>query len=243
MALRVYGMTYSPYSEKARWALDHHRVPYRWGEHVPMIGELALRAHAGQWSGKVSVPLAVDGDTVLRDSLSIAKHADSVGTGSPLFPDAAAMETWNARSDAGLNAGRVLFLARSVGDRAALRESLPGWVPGFMRGMMTPTAAQATRFLARKYDTGAVALGAAKHAMRDALGTLRAALKGRDTVLAGFSYADVAMAVILQMVSPVDSTYIPLGPERRRAWTEPTLAKEFADLVEWRDALYAKRRR
>jgi glutathione S-transferase len=78
--------------------------------------------------------------------------------------------------------------------------------------------------------------------MRGVLDALRAGLKGRDNLLDGFSYADVAMAVVLQMVSPVDSGYIRLGPERRRAWTEPVLAKDYADLVEWRDRLYAARR-
>jgi glutathione S-transferase len=100
----------------------------------------------------------------------------------------------------------------------------------------------ATRFVARKYGADAVAQADAMAAMREALGALRAALRGRDNVLDGFSYADVAMAVVLQMVSPVDSAYIPLGPARRRAWTEPTLAKDYADLLEWRDALYTSRR-
>jgi glutathione S-transferase len=208
-----------------------------------MVGELALRARAGRWSGKVSVPLGVEGDTVLRDSLAIAKHADRVGAGSPLFPDHAAVEGWDARSDAALCAGRVLFFARSIEDREALRESLPGWVPGPLRGAMTPVAASATRFLMRKYDAGEVALAAATATMRAALDALRAALRGRTNVLDGFSYADVAMAVVLQMVSPVDSAYIRLGPARRRAWTEPALAKDYGDLVEWRDALYASRRR
>jgi glutathione S-transferase len=53
---------------------------------------------------------------------------------------------------------------------------------------------------------------------------------------------DLTMAVVLQMVSPVDDRFIRLGPARRRAWTEPTLASEFADLVEWRDRLYAEER-
>jgi glutathione S-transferase len=243
MTLRLYGMSFSPYSEKARWALDHHRVPYAWGEHVPMVGELPLRMRAGRLRGKVSVPLAVDGDTVLRDSLAIAKHADRVGAGSPLFPDHGAVDAWNERSDAALGAGRVLFVARSVEDREALRESLPGWVPGPLRGAMTPLAASATRFIARKYGADAVAQAEAMATMREALGALRAALSGRSSVLEGFSYADIAMAVVLQMVSPVDSAYVPLGPARRRAWTEPTLAKDYADLVEWRDGLYASRRR
>jgi glutathione S-transferase len=41
---------------------------------------------------------------------------------------------------------------------------------------------------------------------------LRTALAGRDYLCGGFTYADVAMAVVLQMVRPVADAFIPLGP-------------------------------
>jgi glutathione S-transferase len=243
MALALYGMSYSPYSEKARWALDHHRVPYEWHEHVPMIGERKLRKVAGANGGKVSVPLAVDGETVLRDSLSIAKHAESVGKGSRLFANEAAVATWAARSDDALDAARVLLLPRLLEDREALRESLPAWVPGPLRGLSTPIAARGTRHLVRKYGTAAADPATATAKLREVLGAMRKVLGSRSTILDGFSYADIAMAVVLQMIAPVATEYIALGTARRRAWTEQTLASEYADLVAWRDALYAKRRR
>jgi glutathione S-transferase len=218
-----------------------YRVPYEWHEHVPMVGERALRKKAGANGGKVSVPLAIDGDMVLRDSLSIAKHAERVGRGAPLFANEAAVATWAARSDEALDAGRVLLLSRILADRGALRESLPSWVPGILRGVATPMAARATRYVARKYGGVDPAVATAK--VREILSAMNKVLGSRDTILDGFSYADVAMAVVLQMVSPVGDDYIPLGPGRRRAWMEPSLASEFADLVAWRDAVYAKRRR
>ena len=130
-----------------------------------------------------------------------------------------------------------------LGDREALRGSLPGWIPAWLRGAATPMASSATRFLARKYDAGEAAQATATQKLRDVLGELRTALGGRPHLLDGFSYADVAMAVVLQMVSPVDDALIPLDAGRRRAWTEPTLAREHADLVAWRDELYVTRRR
>jgi glutathione S-transferase len=242
MTLELHGMAFSPYSERARWALDHHRVAYAWHEHVPMAGERALRKKAGA-PGKVSVPLAIDGDTVLRDSLSIAKHAERVGKGTRLFVNEAAVATWVARSDDALDAARVLLLARSLADRAALRESLPPWVPGPLRPLATPLAARATRFLAHKYGADTADPAAATARVREVLGAMRKVLDRRDTILDGFSYADIAMAVVLQMVSPVASDHIPLGPARRRAWTDATLADEYADLIAWRDAVYDRRRR
>jgi glutathione S-transferase len=243
MTMLLYGMSYSPYSEKARWALDHHRVPYEWHEHVPMVGERALRKKAGANGGKVSVPLAIDGDTVLRDSLAIAKHAERVGHGTKLFANEAAVATWAARSDEALGAGRVLLFSRLLADRGALRESLPSWVPGFLGGLATPIAARATRYVARKYGAEGADPAAATAKLRETLSAMHKVLGSRDTILDGFSYADVAMAVVLQMVSPVGDEYIPLGPGRRRAWTQPSLASDFADLIAWRDAVYAKRRR
>ena len=242
MALQLYGMSFSPYSEKARWALDHHGVAYEWHEHVPMLGERALRRRAGTPGKTASVPLAIDGETVFGDSLAIAQHADQVGSGAPLLADDAVVIEWDARSATALGAGRVHVLKRSLADREALRDSLPAWIPGFLRGAMTPVAASGSRFVLRKYGGEGTDLDAAVAAMRAELAALRAALGGRATILPMFSHADIAMAVVLQMVSPVDERFIALGPGRRRAWTEPTLSREFADLVEWRDRLYAERR-
>jgi glutathione S-transferase len=241
MPLEVYGMAFSPYSEKARWALDHHKVDYAWHEHAPMIGERALRKRSGR--AKASVPMAVDGDAVLHDSLAIAKHAEKVGKGARLFTNDAAVATWVARSDESLGAARVLLFGRLLQDRAALRESLPPWVPGPLRGLATPLAARGTRFLARKHGAQGVGAEDAESKLREGLAAMQRVLATRDTILDGFSFADIAMAVVLQMIAPVADEYIALGPARRRAWSEPALAKEFADVVEWRDAVYAKRRR
>jgi glutathione S-transferase len=247
MTLRLYGMTSSPYSEKARWALDHHRIAYEWHEHTPMIGERSIRKLAGgngsTSTGKVSVPLAIDGETVLHDSLEIAKHAERTGKGARLFANEAAVATWVARSDEALGAARVLLFTRLLADREALRESLPSWVPRPLRALATPVAARGTRFLVRKYGADGADQGSATAKVREVLAAMRKVLGKRDTILDGFSYADIAMAVVVQMVSPVDDAFIALGPARRRAWTDAELATEFADVVSWRDAMYAKRRR
>lgn len=50
------------------------------------------------------------------------------------------------------------------------------------------------------------------------------------------------MALTLQFIQPVDERFIPLGPGRRKAWSHPALAERFADLLRWRDQLYAEHR-
>jgi glutathione S-transferase len=93
-------------------------------------------------------------------------------------------------------------------------------------------------FLRWKYGFGSNG-EASQRTMRAALEDLRAALAGRTYLLDTFTYADVAMAVVLQMVRPVSDRYMPLGPAGREVWTNEELARSFADLVEWRDRLYA----
>ena len=43
MATTLYSIPYSPWSMRARWALDHHRIPHRSREWVPLLTEPVLR--------------------------------------------------------------------------------------------------------------------------------------------------------------------------------------------------------
>ncbi len=61
-------------------------------------------------------------------------------------------------------------------------------------------------------------------------------------LLGSFSYADIVMATLLQGVSPVADRFLALGPATRAAWTREGLAREYADLLEWRDRLYEAKR-
>ena len=77
------------------------------------------------------------------------------------------------------------------------------------------------------------------------LDRLEQALDGRPYLLGdAFSYADIAMALTLQQVHPVDPRYIVrmegLGPSGMNV---PELATRHAGLLAWRDALYARHRR
>lgn len=243
--IELLALSYSPWSEKARWALDHHRIAYRERAYVPMLGELPLRLRVGKLRGKITVPILFDGDQVLFDSYAIAQHADRVGSGSKLFrgdaPDPVA--PWNAKSEEALAAGRERVVARIGADPEAKRESLESVVPSILVGPSMPVAALATRFLARKHGAPGRTLEASDRALSEILRELRAALGGKPYLLGDFSYADVAMAVVLQMVTPVSDAYLRLRPATRRCWTNEPLATEFADLLAWRDDLYARHRR
>ncbi|MCA9609090.1 MAG: glutathione S-transferase N-terminal domain-containing protein [Myxococcales bacterium] len=244
----LYSLVYSPWSEKARWALDHHRIAYRRVRYEPVIGELGLRRRMGKWTGVLSVPVLSDGARWHDGSWAIARYAESVGEGTPLFPEASldAIAEHDAASERGLAAGRALGLPRVLDDRQALLEL----VPRPMR-RLGPVArglsAWGVRRTMRKYATDASSTEDHERALRESLETIRRGLKateggGPETLLGRFSYADVTAAQVLQFVVPATLGGFRLGVGSMRAYSHPALAKEFADLAEWRDALYAHHR-
>jgi glutathione S-transferase len=234
-------ISYSPWSEKARFALDHHRRPYRRETYKPMVGEIPLRARTGKWRGRLSVPVLLTGHGALFDSFEIAKHADAGGGASSLFPAAhrEAIAHWNETSEAALAVGRKLALVRSLGNADAQKEGLKGVVPDSLRDTFRPLAVTAVRFIEAKYGSSELdpaPLEAALVSLRDAL-----AKSGGDYLLGGaFTYADVTMAVVLQCVLPPES--VRMSPGIRATFTDRALADRFPDLVAWRDRTYAKHR-
>ena len=245
----LYAESFAPWCEKARWALDHHGIGYRYTEHVPLVGELGLRIAARRMTGLVTVPLLVTDDGVLMDSLAIAEWAERRGDGQPLFPEARqpAIDRWNEQSQQLMIAGRAMLLPRMAKHSGALREQLPPFVPGALRAPLRPLASSGVTFLMRKYGIRASDHAEHERRAREALDGLRAALPrstaSRHLIGDALTFADVAMATALQFVRPVDDRYIALGPATREAWTHPALAAEYEDLLGWRDALYARCRR
>ncbi len=246
--LTLVGEYFSPWTEKARWALDHHGVDYAYREHLPLVGEPLLRLRTRRRVGRVSVPLLLTDDGPIPDSFAIARHAERVGRGPLLFPAdrADAIEAWNARSERALAASRVLYLERVAKDREAKAEMQPGFVPMIVRRASVPLADLAIAFLKSKYGVDDAAERAAEAALVAELEALRDGLaRGGGRYLEGgrFTYADVTMAVVLQFVAPPGGDHLALGPATRAACHAPAIAARFADVAAWRDGLYAAHRR
>jgi glutathione S-transferase len=234
-------LSYSPWSEKARWALDYHAIDYDKVAYTPMISTPGLRLRLRSLRGKVTVPILFDGDTVLRDSFDIARYADVHGTGSPLIPVSCEGDVmrWVQLGEEALAAARVLVTARIANDSQAKKESVPRLVPGFLKGSL---ANMGIRYFERKYALGECELTAQRETVRHILNELGRCIEAPESLLCGdgFTFADIAMAVVLQAVVPVDERYIRLGEGTRRCWRDDQLADEFGDLVAWRDELYAR---
>ncbi|WP_375769776.1 glutathione S-transferase N-terminal domain-containing protein [Archangium gephyra] len=235
---------FSPWSERARFALDHHRIDYREESYTPFLGEPLLRLRTGVFRGLITVPVLFHDGRVLRDSVEIARYADRLGTGAPLFPASAEAELarYVELATGLMEAARALSVLRMARDEAMQLENLPPSVPAPLRRALLPLARLGTAFMNRKYRLDARDPEQDRATIRRGLERLRADLRGRDTLLSGFTFADIAVAVSLTMVRPVEHPLIPLGPGMRAAFTEPRLAEEFGDLLAWRDKLYAERR-
>lgn len=235
----------SPWSERVRWALDHHGIAYRLVQHAPFLGERKLRKLVGKTDGQVTVPVLVDDGRVISQSWDIVVYADEKGDATTLIPSdkEAAIREWTRDVDNASSHGRALVMREMLASPGALDESHPPQVPTLIRPLLRPVTRYGSRWFARKYGLDLEAVAEHEQAVRDVLGKLRNAVKDGPYLLGGFTYADIVAATLLQGIAPVGDEYIRLGPATRAVWTRPEIAREFVDLIRWRDDLYREHRR
>lgn len=240
--MRLIALHYSPWSEQARWALEHHRLPYTYTEYLPMLGEPLLRIASRKPWRKPTVPMLIDGSTVLHDSLEIARLADARGSAPSLFPDSTRVEAINHTAERLKASGRALSIDATLRNSRALEESLPPFFPEHLRGALRPLARLGAHFLARKHRARTIDTADHLRILADGLRELRDTLDGQPFFLDTFSYADIVVATTLQFVLPPGNAFCSLGPAVRDCWTKPELASELSDLLAWRDQLYRNHR-
>lgn len=244
---RLLCLTYSPWSIRARWALDHHAVSHELEHYLPMLGEPILRARLGVLRGTVSVPVLFEDDgRAVRGSKEIARHAETIapaGGERSLFPlaHAAHVERWDGISEAIARAGRALLTPRIERSDEALRESLPRPLRGAgVATLSLPVARTAARYIGRKYGADATHADDDRRAMRVALAEVRAAILAREHLCGDrLTYADVSVAASLQFVRPCPAL-VRLGPATHASWTDDAMAREHEDVLAWRDRLVAR---
>jgi len=235
-------LPYSPWSEKARWALDWHGLPYRERRYSPLFGEPGLRRRSGRWRGKITVPAWHDEAGWLFDSFAIARRADARGSAEPLIPaeQAELVTQWNDRGETAMAAGRALLIDRVARTPAAQDAYLPRGMPRWLRRWFGgPLARFGLRYFRKKYRLDAATLTEHQHTLEAEITRLATALPdGRVTLLDRFSFADIAMAQALQFVAPVADQYIRLSSASRGCWGDAELAARYPQLIAWRDRLY-----
>src|SRR5579863_9766523 len=144
----------SPWSERAKWALDHHGLAYEVVEHMPILGERRLRRMVGPGKPRATVPVLLAGDEVVSESWDIAVYADREGKGHKLIPkeSEARVRAWAALADEAATSGRSLVLAAILASGPALDEQGPPFVPAWLRPPLRPLARAVTMAFVRKYD-------------------------------------------------------------------------------------------
>jgi glutathione S-transferase len=241
-------LPFSPWSERARWALDVRNVPYDYRRYQPIVGEPALRVKLRRVRGPVTVPVfTTDDGVVLSDSTDIARWANARGDGPALFPSEhdAAIAHFVALSDRALRASRLLALARMLDDPEALTEVVPRELQRIPR-LASRIGGLAIRRTFRKYGGRDFTVDARRREVMSVLDELRATLGARRdaeprTLLGTFTYADITASQAVVAARP-PSFGLKLAPASRRCWTDAELAKSYGDLAAWRDALYDRYR-
>jgi glutathione S-transferase len=232
------------WTEQARWALDHHIIRYHYTEHTPMITTPLLRLASGRFTGNVTVPMLIAKGRVIDDSWGIVAFADREGHREKLIPLEMSDEIrgWHDLCDIAQKANRVIATDATAHNEDAKRENLPSFIPEFARNVLTPLADMGVAYLGMKYDFRHAIIAEEKKKVREVLSKVRKALAGKNFILGEFTYADITAASTLEFVMPVNDRYIRLKPAMRDTFTQNDLANEFADLIDWRDKLYADKR-
>lgn len=192
----------SPYCERARWALDWHRIPYREIGWPPGLHQILAKRCGAKSS---ALPILVDGTAVIQGSSAIIDWAESgaADRGRSLAPESSAGEA--AEIERRCNEIIAVHVRR-----LAFAEMLPNFPhlvkPGMFErvsgwhllagNMMWPVA---VRVMMRQYDLGPEAAADSRAKIAAELDWLDAKLGDGRTFLAGnrFSRADLTVASVL----------------------------------------------
>jgi glutathione S-transferase len=237
--LMLFHIPFSPWSLKARFVLRHHGIEVNARVYAPVLDELRMRVRLRKPRGRITVPLLFTPEGVLTDSWEIANYAERVGSGSPLLPQTERdqIEAWNSASERLLSAGRARAMVRATADVDAIVETLPDPVKKYPF-VASPVGKVGLRMFNRKYGIRPEDVLLHESTMRLELDHLRQALAdGRRYLLGVFSYADVTMALALQVLEPLPES--PLGPRSRIVGTDTVLKSSYGDLLRWRDDVHA----
>ena len=243
--LRLIGLPVSPATERARWALDHAALTYHFEEYLPQITTPWVRLRTRRLFGPISVPILLGPGLNLPDSWDIAQYAAREQPAAGLIPREQhnTVEKMNQLSEQIFYAGRILTVKRTLASDTALLESIPDLFPAALHPHLVPLVRNAYRVLRKKYADPARSDSDQLALLQELLLQVRQQLKGKPFLLdSGFSYADITIIAALQVIRPVRSRHIPLGPASQSCWTCAELAQEFSDLLAWRDGVYAEYR-
>ncbi|TNE87906.1 MAG: glutathione S-transferase family protein [Deltaproteobacteria bacterium] len=237
----LYYLPHSPWSERARWALDTCGIDREERVYVSRFGAPWLRLKLRRFAKPITMPLMLVHGQVLDDSLDIARWADARASAG-LFPDAHAAEVaaWHGLADRVLAAGRRRTTRLVRADPAAIKATAAKTLPG--GGLLPGFVLQETAdWLLAKYahleeDTDDEAI------LVEGLERLTAAIADGEYLVGGQrTWADIAMATGLGFIDPHPSMQPHVPAAALPHWRAPALAERFPEALAWRDRIWATR--
>jgi glutathione S-transferase len=220
MTAKLITIPFSHYCEKARWALDRVGIPYEERGHLPLFHYVATYPRARQRT----VPILIDGKTVVRDSTDIVAWADAKQPGS-LIPVAAAREVLAIEDDLDTHLGpatRRWGYHQLLPNRAADRHITAG-VPGWERALLKVTRPFAVGMLRRGLNINEEAVERSRQKIDDAfaqveqiIGDGRRYFAGDRFTVADLTFASLAAPVLLPPNHPIQTFDLDLFGEAAR---------------------------
>jgi len=197
--LELYQFRFSHYCIKARWALEHKRIPYRERNLLPGAHAKVARALAE----KSCLPILVCDGTAVQDSTAIISFLDQRFPEHPLTPadpdEARAALEWEEYLDAEIGVPlRLWFYHHTLPERArALRFLLEGQ-PWPRRLMFSAAFPKVRTAMTRAMGIDTEAARRAEARLFAALDRLDAALRGREFLVGNrLSRADLTGCALL----------------------------------------------
>jgi glutathione S-transferase len=215
----------SHYNEKARWALDHKRIPHRRVAPLPLFGTLPA---AWLMTRRLTFPvLRLDGETI-GDSTAIIAALEERFPEPPLYPAdpaerARALELEEFFDEQlGPYVRRLAWFHLAPYPKAFFTAVFPDSSP-LVRAAVRPGAFATTRIAKARYRTNAATAVEARRKIVEAMERIEAEA-GASGYMVGdaFSVADLtAAALATPLIGPPERQYLPPQdqPEPLRAFS------------------------
>ena len=203
---------FSHYCEKARWALDHHRLAFEEDAYAP--GEHFLRVR--RLRGK-TVPILIDGSEIVHDSSAILRHLDARAPASRrLYPDDAAarqeVESIEEELDGELGpTARQWAYFHVLNDARAALALMTRGMPIWKKAAFTAIFPALRAAMKQRMDVQAESAATALERVRAVLARTEARLEGGRRYLVGdrFTAADLTFASLCgpALLLPIDAPW------------------------------------
>jgi glutathione S-transferase len=208
----------SHFCEKARWALDRARIPYRERAHMQCLHWVAVK-RAG---GRRTVPVLVTADAVLSDSADILDYADAHAPADRrLYPEDPVLERETRELERDLDArlgpqGRRWLYDGILDQRHLVKAYGPTGVPAWQRAALPVAIAPVSLIIKRYFHITPETVAESLRDVRATFDEVGERLADGRAYLMGdrFSAADLTFSALSAPITVPSEYGVPLpGPE------------------------------